>query len=250
MANGSTIWTYNWLQDEQEVAQAALDGLTLSNHSYGTVNGWGGYIERDEGRLRTWYGDVSISDTEDYRFGLLHGPFQNLGSDCCFGANPEHREGPPEMTEVQTRTIRPEPTTSMTARIGLTQSSPPKQMAGRVDSTLCPEMPQPQKTSSWLDPSKRSRMATRIQAKSSPTADRHGVRQTTVELKPDFVSQGASGFSTASTSDTAYGTYSGTSMATPSVTGSIGLIHEQRARLGGRCATEFHHPRAAGAHGR
>lgn len=56
---------YDFNNDEAEMVTAQLQrGLILSNHSYGPVRGWSD---------NTWQGDPSISDREDYRFGLYDG---------------------------------------------------------------------------------------------------------------------------------------------------------------------------------
>ncbi len=55
---------YEWNNDADEMADAAAAGLQVSNHSYGLVTGW--YFDGDDWY---WYGDPSVSQTEDYGFG-------------------------------------------------------------------------------------------------------------------------------------------------------------------------------------
>lgn len=56
---------HDWNNAESEMALAASVGLELSNHSYGYITGWynnnGNWI---------WYGDSTITNQEDYRFGF------------------------------------------------------------------------------------------------------------------------------------------------------------------------------------
>ncbi len=65
MAYNATLHAYDWNSDNAEMATAASDGLLLSNHSYGYVAGWAW-----NGVWWEWYGDPSVSTEEDYRFGF------------------------------------------------------------------------------------------------------------------------------------------------------------------------------------
>lgn len=62
MAPEAKLHVYNWDNDEAEMAFEAANGMLVSNHSYGYVLGW-----NDDGN---WVGDSTISETEDYRFGF------------------------------------------------------------------------------------------------------------------------------------------------------------------------------------
>jgi len=66
MANNCMIDSYMWGNDSDEMDKAANEGLLVSNHSYGYLIGW---HYNDEERIWEWYGDISISSVEDYRFG-------------------------------------------------------------------------------------------------------------------------------------------------------------------------------------
>ncbi len=63
MAYNASLDAYDWTNDESEMATAAANGLLISNHSYGYGAGWAG--DGSE-----WYGDVSISNEEDFQFGF------------------------------------------------------------------------------------------------------------------------------------------------------------------------------------
>ncbi|NNL91457.1 MAG: S8 family serine peptidase [Saprospiraceae bacterium] len=53
---------YNFINDTQEMIEAQmLREIVVSNHSYGLITGW------NDGQ---WFGDESISDQEDWRFGF------------------------------------------------------------------------------------------------------------------------------------------------------------------------------------
>jgi Subtilase family/FlgD Ig-like domain len=65
MSPKAELECYDWNSDSAEMASAAAGGMWLSNHSYGYVTGW--YFD---GADDYWYGDLSISSTEDYGFGF------------------------------------------------------------------------------------------------------------------------------------------------------------------------------------
>lgn len=65
MATNALLRAYEWTDDQAEMATAAAGGLTLSNHSYGWTRGW----VNISGTMY-WYGNTSISGTEDYLFGF------------------------------------------------------------------------------------------------------------------------------------------------------------------------------------
>jgi len=67
MANEAFIVAFDSGNDNSEMANEAANGLLLSNHSYGTITGW--YFDTDDDEWY-WYGNTSVSTTEDYRFGL------------------------------------------------------------------------------------------------------------------------------------------------------------------------------------
>ena len=61
MAYQANLRSFDWNSDESEMASEAAAGALISNHSYGIKHGW------SEG---TWYGVPSISAQEDYSFGF------------------------------------------------------------------------------------------------------------------------------------------------------------------------------------
>lgn len=61
MSFAATIDSYDWDSDTAEMATAAQAGLLVSNHSYGPAAGWvWDFI---------WLGDTTISQREDWKFG-------------------------------------------------------------------------------------------------------------------------------------------------------------------------------------
>jgi|GEM_PF-2710060 len=67
MSYQANLGAYDWTDDEIEMAAAAAGGLQVSSHSYGFVVGW--YYNSGESDWY-WYGATSISPTEDYGFGF------------------------------------------------------------------------------------------------------------------------------------------------------------------------------------
>jgi hypothetical protein len=63
----ASIKSDDWTNDDAEMTSAAAAGTLSSNHSYGLITGWNynSSLNRTE-----WYGDYSLSQTEDNKFGL------------------------------------------------------------------------------------------------------------------------------------------------------------------------------------
>ena len=64
MAFAATLRAFDWTNDTSEMASEAALGALISNHSYGYGRGWNGSPGS------TWYGNPSISTLEDYKFGF------------------------------------------------------------------------------------------------------------------------------------------------------------------------------------
>jgi len=65
MAYNASINAYDWNDDDAEMATEAVNGLLISNHSYGFVTGWWW-----NGSSWQWAGDEGISNQEDWKFGF------------------------------------------------------------------------------------------------------------------------------------------------------------------------------------
>ena len=63
MAFNASLKSYHWDDDNAEMANAAANGALISNHSYGFLRGW-----NSDGSI--WYGDNGVSAAEDYLFGF------------------------------------------------------------------------------------------------------------------------------------------------------------------------------------
>jgi len=78
MAYKATLLAYDWNSDESEMATAASNGMEVSNHSYGYITGWDGSTD--------WYGDTTISNSEAYRFGFYGSQSKNW-DDIAYNAS-------------------------------------------------------------------------------------------------------------------------------------------------------------------
>lgn len=64
MSYQASLQAYDWDNDSTEMKNAAAAGLKVSNHSYGFLTGW--YLS---GGTWYWFGDVNLSTVEDAGFG-------------------------------------------------------------------------------------------------------------------------------------------------------------------------------------
>jgi len=203
----------NWYFDNDLAEMAALakpdeTSLLLSNHSYGTVTGW----TKINGNW-SWSGNSSISNDEDYRFGFYGAKASQLdklanlapyytivwaaGNDR---GEPGDGSRPPDCNGgTGYDCIIPESVAKNIITVGainkaITYSGP----SSLVMSSF----------SSW-----------------GPTDDGR--------IKPDLVGAGVDLFSLSADGVNAYGFLSGTSMATPNVTGSLALLQDLYSQLHG-----------------
>jgi alpha-tubulin suppressor-like RCC1 family protein len=209
MSYEATINAYDFNDDWAEMAQAAAQGLKLSNHSYGLVCGWDGF---------SWTGDPSISDVEDYYFGYYSDWAQNYdsiafnepgylivcsaGNDRNDGPNPTIPGWPPR--DGGATGFDCLPGSAGVSKNTLTVGAV-KAIQGGYTGPASVEM---SSFSSW-----------------GPCDDGR--------IKPDVVADGVNVFSCIATGDADYTSMDGTSMASPGVTGAVNLIrkHYQNVRL-------------------
>lgn len=203
MAPEVSVLSYDWTDDLSEMATEASNGLIISNHSYGYVLGWGW----DNGAWK-WY--AHNDSTYDYRFGYYGSKSRSL--DQLANAAPHYLivwAAGNDRNDVGNGTrppdgpfdcIGPEGIAKNVLTVGAVQKlvNPYTAASDVVMSAF----------SSW-----------------GPADDGR--------VKPDLVGAGVSIYS-ATSGATAYGNMSGTSMATPNVTGSLILVQElYRQRHGG-----------------
>lgn len=204
-----TNWYFNNdLAEMTALAKPDESSLLLSNHSYGTVTGW-----TPINGAWNWSGNPAVSGDEDYRFGFYGtkaaaldqlanlAPYYTIvwaaGNDR---GEPGDGSRPPDCNGgTGYDCIIPESVAKNIITVGavnkVTTYSGPSSV---VMSTF----------SSW-----------------GPTDDGR--------IKPDLVAAGVNLFSLSADGTNVYGFLSGTSMATPNVTGSLALLQELYGKLHG-----------------
>lgn len=221
MSFEATLAAYDWNDDASEMAAAAGGGLNVSNHSYGYVTGW---RWNSSFEAWFWYGDVSVSTVEDYGFGFYcdrardwdeiayNAPYYTI---CKSSGNDRSDSGPgpggghyywnPDIGDWDWSTDTREPdggddgydtvswngTAKNILSVGAAHDIPGG-YAGPQDVEI-----------SWF-------------SAWGPTDDGR--------IKPDLVANGVGLWSTVSSGDSDYASYSGTSMSAPNLSGSLNLL--------------------------
>lgn len=206
-----TNWYFN--NDLAEMAALASgdeNSLLLSNHSYGTVTGW----TKINGAWH-WTGDPSIGGDEDYKFGFYGNKAAALD---------ELANLAPYYTIVWAAgNDRGEPGDG---------SHPPDCNGGTGYDCIIPEAVAKNiitvgAVNKVLSYTNSSSVVMSTFSSWGPTDDGR--------IKPDLVGAGVNVFSLSANGTDAYEFTSGTSMATPNVTGSLALLQELYSKLhGGR----------------
>jgi hypothetical protein len=88
MSSSATLDAYDFRSDFSEMATAvATTQVRVSNHSYGLQRGWG-FRPVNGQNILAWWGDTSISNTEDFRYGF-YDPFAQT-ADIIAYAEPDY----------------------------------------------------------------------------------------------------------------------------------------------------------------
>lgn len=218
--------SFGWTSDTAEMAaSAANDGIRLSNHSYGFITGW-----YNNGIQWYWYGDTAVSQTEDPGFGMYESTSQDWDNVAynapfyliCKSAGNDRGEGPAvqptshlvfdnaTQTWVTSTTVRDRDGGSSgydtVSYHGVAKNILTVGAVNDVLNYTGPGSVTMTSFSGW-----------------GPTDDGR--------IKPDLVGNGAGLTSSGGSSDTAYVSFSGTSMSTPNVAGSLGLLVQHYRNL-------------------
>jgi hypothetical protein len=219
MSYQGTLAAYDWNNDQSEMAAAGAAGLNVSNHSYGYIAGW-----YNSSGTWYWYGDVTVSETEDYGFGFyddLARGWDEIAYDAPYytivksAGNERDDAGPgpggghyyydPDTNDWEWSTATRDPDGGTTGFDCVTYNGNAKNLLaiGAVNDIpggySAPGDVVAAGFSSW-----------------GPTDDGR--------IKPDFVANGVSLYSTHNSGDDEYATYSGTSMASPNAAGALNLL--------------------------
>jgi Subtilase family/GEVED domain/Secretion system C-terminal sorting domain len=217
MSFGANLKAWDFSNDDAEMSAAAKD-LSISNHSYGFPAGW---IFNTTTNRWAWYGNTTVSQTEDYKFGFYdsnaqsfdkisyaapfylivksagnnrgdNGPgdgrYYFLGTSTRDSSNVARKAS--DGYDILSTTSNAKNILTVGAIVGTSGNPPAQPTDVRISSF-----------SSW-----------------GPTDDGR--------IKPDLVAVGVNVFSTSNASTTGYTVLSGTSMATPQVSGSLLLLQE------------------------
>jgi len=220
MAPKAIIESYDWSNVESEMELAAENGLLVANHSWGIIQGW--YHNSEDDRWE-WYGNPSISDTEDFKFGIYGTTSQQwdqLANQYPFflivkAAGNDRGEGPDDgethyVYDGQNWT----PSTAIRLKDGGSSGYDCIDMTSTGKNILT--------VGAVRDISTGYQSPWNVTMSSfsgwGPTDDGR--------IKPDIVANGIELFSSTANTRNSYNTFSGTSMATPSVSGSLILLQE------------------------
>lgn len=195
MAYEAEALTYDWNNDMAEIADQAASGLLLSNHSYGLVLGW----TYSEGEWKWYGGDAE----EDYRFGFYDVAHSQTIDQIMFDA-PYYTivwAAGNDRTDVGDGSKKADGPFDSIGPEGAAKNNIVVGAVEKISDYSGPESVKMSSFSSW-----------------GPVDDGR--------IKPDIVGAGVSIFSTMADGDDTYSTMSGTSMASPNVTGSLLLLQQ------------------------
>jgi len=225
MASEVVLEAYDWDQDIQEMDAAAAQGLLVSNHSYGLITGFDYNSEKFRWQ---WWGDPSISESEDYLFGFYNEDARDLDRVAhrhpdyliVKSAGNDRGEGPAPGAEyyvwengdwVPTSVVREKDG----GVDGFDTMGPGSTAKNILTVGAVRDMP-----SGYTS---REQVPMTSFSVFGPTDDGR--------VKPDLVANGYLLYSTYSGSDEDYRSLSGTSMSAPNASGSLTLIQQQNFNL-------------------
>ena len=219
MAGAATIDAYSFFNDEAEMAAFAANGGILSNHSYGTVTGW-----RFDSPDWYWYGDTTISPTEDWTFGF----YTNASREWDIIAN----NAPNYLIVKSAGNDRGDGPLGATSHfvwdnfLGWVSSNTPRPQDGGALGYDC--LPTKGVAKNILTVGAVNDISGGYSAPSDVVMSSFSSWGPTDDgrIKPDIVANGISLFSTSSSGDASYTNKSGTSMSAPNTTGSLALLQE------------------------
>ncbi|MCF7675247.1 MAG: S8 family serine peptidase, partial [Akkermansiaceae bacterium] len=239
MANGATVDSYDWNSDTSEMTSRAASApdqtgkIYLSNHSYSYVSGWDYVNSGSPTRVWEWngYGTSSSAIEDDFgRYNTYARDSDSLAFNAPYflmfrAAGNERTDNP---TSGQAVALAPG-SSSVVAYNPATHPAGDGSYRGGFETigfnAVAKNVITVGSVSDAVTSGSRNVAAANISTFSSwgPTDDGR--------IKPDVVANGENLYSPLASSNTAYGSYSGTSMATPNACGSAALLIQHYGNL-------------------
>ena len=239
MANGATLDSYDWNSDSTEMTSRAATGpaqagkIYLSNHSYGYVSGWNYVNGGSPARVWEWngLGTTNTAIEDDFgRYNTYASDSDALAFNAPYylifrSAGNDRSDNP---TTGQNIALAPGSAT-VVAYDPAAHPGGDGSYRGGFDTigfnALGKNVITIGSTLDAVSNGARDPAAASVSAFSSwgPTDDGR--------IKPDLVANGDLLYSSLGSSNTAYGNYSGTSMATPNACGSAALLIQHYGNL-------------------
>jgi hypothetical protein len=204
---------------------AATRNVRESNHSYGYAAGWAGYVNVSGTVYWLWVGDPSISSSQSWLFGfydnvartndeIIYTAQTYLPVFSAGNANGEGQHGPDSQPALHVEYINGTYYWSSAVR-NLNDAN------GGFDTTTSYSVSKNDLVVGAVNANTNGYSGTNTTgiayfSSMGPTADGR--------IKPDVVADGVNVYSTLAESTSDYGYDSGTSMAAPAVTGTLGLL--------------------------
>lgn len=230
MAPKARLHSYNWNFHSSEMISEAEKGLLVSNHSYGRIGGWHKFNLTPDSSRWQWFGDPNISTDEDYVFGYYDEEAATF--DHIVYTNPHY------LPVISAGNERDDLGPSSGIYLALdnqnrwreydiaTRPVSPDGDPGGFDTITSMALAKNVLTvGSISSDSLNAAINLSVFSSAGPTDDGR--------IKPDIVGLGEQLFSTIASGSTEYATYSGTSMATPNIAGSLVLLQQLHHQLFG-----------------
>ncbi|MFD2572544.1 S8 family serine peptidase [Spirosoma soli] len=227
MAFGTNLQAYDFRSDVSEMSAAAAN-LLISNHSYGAKAGWVYNDDRTTTNKWEWWGDTTVSKTDDYKFGIYNNDtrtWDQIAQNAPYylivkSAGNNHGSNGPGAGQPY--------------YLGTSNTT---NTAPRKDQNGYDQIPTYGTAKNILSIGAVNNLNYGYNQANDVTVSGFTSWGPTDDgrIKPDIVGIGVNILSTDSQNDSAYVVYSGTSMSSPNVAGSLLLLQELFSqRNGGR----------------
>ncbi|RXK48158.1 S8/S53 family peptidase [Aquirufa rosea] len=215
MAFEATLKSWDFQNDDAKIS-AASPNLLISNHSYGAIAGWS--FDEDVNKYR-WYGDDKVSILEDYVFGFYDDDAQ---------AKDKIAFNSPYYLMVAAAGNSADETGPAPGQYYLIGNTKDSSNIARAPNTGFNTVASPATAKNILSIGAAEPLASPPLKPSDVTVTSFSSRGPTDDgrIKPEILGIGKDLFSTGYQSNTDYERMSGTSMATPQVSGSIFLLQQ------------------------